>query len=315
MLRVGVGLREDERVVGDRRVRDPVLLAVQDVAVALAARVRQHRGDVGARGRLGQAEAGDLLAARLRGEVALLLLLVRVLEERERVEPDVDGDERAEGRLAALDLLAGRAPRRRSPFRRRRTPPGMTIPSSPSSAMPSMTPMSRWWLMSFSIAFGSTRSSTNWRTVACTSRCSGVSSKSTGLVYGGRLLDSDALRAEAGARPVRRERAVPHGQAERVVRGRARRIALAALARARRSRPGRRARLRRLGRATSRPAFSRRRRRRRPHRAGGPGELAAVAAALRVRPGRLHGRRVRRSRFGPRRRGTRELGRRRPRTL
>ncbi len=34
--------------------------------------------------------------------------------------------------------------------------------------------------MSFSIAFGSTRSSTNWRTVACTSRCSGVSSKSTG---------------------------------------------------------------------------------------------------------------------------------------
>ena len=37
--------------------------------------------------------------------------------------------------------------------------------------------------MSFSIAFGSTRSSTNWRTVACTSRCSGVSSKSTTLVY------------------------------------------------------------------------------------------------------------------------------------
>ena len=33
--------------------------------------------------------------------------------------------------------------------------------------------------MSFSIAFGSTRSSTNCRTVACTSRCSGVSSKST----------------------------------------------------------------------------------------------------------------------------------------
>ena len=37
--------------------------------------------------------------------------------------------------------------------------------------------------MSFSIAFGSTRSSTNWRTVACTSRCSGVSSKSTASVY------------------------------------------------------------------------------------------------------------------------------------
>ena len=31
---------------------------------------------------------------------------------------------------------------------------GITMPSSPSSAMPSMTPMSRRWLMSFSIAFG-----------------------------------------------------------------------------------------------------------------------------------------------------------------
>ena len=60
---------------------------------------------------------------------------------------------------------------------------GTTIPSSPSSAIPSITDMSRWWLMSFSIAFGSTRSSTNWRTVACTSRCSGVSSKFTALVY------------------------------------------------------------------------------------------------------------------------------------
>ena len=106
MLRVRVGLREHERVVGDGRVRDPVLLAVQDVGVALAAGVREHRGDVRAGGRLGQPEARELLAARLRGEVALLLLLVRVLEERERVEPDMDGDERAEGRLAALDLLA-----------------------------------------------------------------------------------------------------------------------------------------------------------------------------------------------------------------
>src|SRR5436853_246608 len=39
-------------------------------------------------------------------EPALLLLLARVAQERERIEPDVDGDQRAEGRLAALDLLA-----------------------------------------------------------------------------------------------------------------------------------------------------------------------------------------------------------------
>ena len=103
----GIGLREDERVVGDGRVRDPVLLAVEDVAVALAARGRPHRGDVGARGRLGQAEAGELLAAGLRHEVALLLLLRAVAQQRERVQPDVDRDQRPEGRLAALDLLAG----------------------------------------------------------------------------------------------------------------------------------------------------------------------------------------------------------------
>src|SRR5919202_1078559 len=51
--------------------------------------------------------AADLLAAGLRDQPALLLLLARVAQERERVEADVDGDQRAEGGLAALDLLAG----------------------------------------------------------------------------------------------------------------------------------------------------------------------------------------------------------------
>src|SRR5439155_22853629 len=96
---------EDECMVGDVRVRDPVLRAVEDVDVALAARGRLHRGDVGARGRLGQAKARELVAARLRNEPALLLLLGRVLEERKRVEPDVDGDQAPERGLAALDLL------------------------------------------------------------------------------------------------------------------------------------------------------------------------------------------------------------------
>src|SRR5918994_1963983 len=89
VLRRRVGLREDELVVGDGRVRDPVLLAVEDVGVALAAGSRQHRGDVRSRRRLGEAEAGELLAARLRDEVALLLLLTRVPQQRERVEADV----------------------------------------------------------------------------------------------------------------------------------------------------------------------------------------------------------------------------------
>src|SRR4051794_16199297 len=44
--------------------------------------------------------------------------------------------------------------------------------------------MSSRWAMSFSIALGSTRSSTNVLTVSWMSRCSSVSSKSTGQVYG-----------------------------------------------------------------------------------------------------------------------------------
>jgi hypothetical protein len=93
-------------VVGDACVGDPVLLAVEDVRVGLAARVREHCGHVRSRRRLRQPEAGELVSARLWGEVALLLLLVRVAEQGQRVEPDMDGDERPERGLAALDLLA-----------------------------------------------------------------------------------------------------------------------------------------------------------------------------------------------------------------
>src|SRR5262249_23244807 len=55
----------------------------------------------------------------------------------------------------------------------------MTIPRIPSSAMPAMRSMSRRCAMSFSIATGRTRSSTNARTVSWLSRCSSVSTKST----------------------------------------------------------------------------------------------------------------------------------------
>src|SRR6266511_5753835 len=60
-------------------------------------------------------------------------------------------------------------------------PSGITIPSRPSSAIPAISSRSSLCSMSFSIATGRTRSSTNARTVSCTSRCSGVSSKSTAL--------------------------------------------------------------------------------------------------------------------------------------
>src|SRR3954454_6778519 len=102
----GIGLREDERVISDGRVRDPVLLTVEDVGVTFAPRRRPHRRDVGAGVRLGQAEACELLALRLWRQPPLLLVLRAVLEQRERVEADVHRDQRAERRLAALDLLA-----------------------------------------------------------------------------------------------------------------------------------------------------------------------------------------------------------------
>ena len=77
----GIGLGEDELMVCDGCVRDPVLLAVEDVVVAFAPRGGAHRGDVGSGGGLGQPEAGELLATSLRHEVALLLLLAAVLEQ------------------------------------------------------------------------------------------------------------------------------------------------------------------------------------------------------------------------------------------
>src|SRR5207249_10780557 len=65
VLRGGIGLREHERVIGDRRVRDPVLLPVEDVRVALATCGRAHRRDVRARAGLGETEARELLAPSL----------------------------------------------------------------------------------------------------------------------------------------------------------------------------------------------------------------------------------------------------------
>ncbi len=104
---VGVGLGEDELVVGLGGVRDPVLLAVQQIgAVGLADRGGQHRRHVGSGGRLGQAEAAELLALRHRLEVLALLLLAAVAQQRQRVQADVHRDQRPEGRLAPLDLLA-----------------------------------------------------------------------------------------------------------------------------------------------------------------------------------------------------------------
>ena len=81
---------EDEEVIGGVAQADPDLRAVEDVAIAVAARRAGQLAGVGADARLGEAERRQLLAARLRHEVLLLLLLGPPLQERQRVEPGVD---------------------------------------------------------------------------------------------------------------------------------------------------------------------------------------------------------------------------------
>ena len=72
---VAVQLGPDHREVADRRVGDPVLGPVQDVAAVGRLGGRAHGGGVGAALRLGQAEAADQLAPRHLGQEAHLLRL------------------------------------------------------------------------------------------------------------------------------------------------------------------------------------------------------------------------------------------------
>ena len=86
--------------------RDPHLLAVEPVDVAVPAgrglEVAGVRADTG----FGQAEGGELLAARLRDQPALALLLGPPLEEGQRVEADMDALDDTERGVGTFELLA-----------------------------------------------------------------------------------------------------------------------------------------------------------------------------------------------------------------
>ena len=86
--------------------RDPDLLAVEAVGAAVAPGRRREVAGVGPDAGLGQAERRELLAAGLGDEPALALLLGPPLEERERVQPDVDALDDAERGIGPLELLA-----------------------------------------------------------------------------------------------------------------------------------------------------------------------------------------------------------------
>ena len=77
---------EDEEVVGDVGERDPHLLAGQEVAIAALDRDGLDAAHVAAGRRLGQPVGGDLLALRLRHEIALLLVLGAPGQERQAVQ-------------------------------------------------------------------------------------------------------------------------------------------------------------------------------------------------------------------------------------
>jgi hypothetical protein len=96
--------------VGARPVRDVGLLARDHVLLALAARARRERGDVGASGRLRDADRADPLAADRGGEPGLLELVAGQVGQGREGELRVreQGDRRSHG-VALRELLAEHA--------------------------------------------------------------------------------------------------------------------------------------------------------------------------------------------------------------
>ena len=95
----------DHRDVRDRAAGDPHLLAVQNVAVALFHRARQHAAGIRAELRLGQAEAADGFA-RLQQRQPFVFLRVRAVGvNRIHHQRALHGNEAAQAGIAALQFL------------------------------------------------------------------------------------------------------------------------------------------------------------------------------------------------------------------
>ena len=93
--------------MGQAGQRDPHLLAVDDVLIAVAAGSGSHGRHVAAGARLGEAEHGDALTARLRRQKALLLILVAPLQQRQAVQSNVHRHGCPQTRISRLQFLAG----------------------------------------------------------------------------------------------------------------------------------------------------------------------------------------------------------------
>ena len=95
--------------VGDRRVRDPHLGAVELVAVRHLLGARDHRAGIGAEVRLGQAEAADQLGLGELGQILPLLRLAAVGVDRVHHQRRLHRQRRAIAGIDALHLARDQA--------------------------------------------------------------------------------------------------------------------------------------------------------------------------------------------------------------
>ena len=104
VIALGVaGPHDDE--IGERRVADPALCAVEHPLIPVAARGRlQAAGDVGAAVRLGQRERTDLLHSAHRRQPAASLLLGAEPVDRADPQAGVHAKERRERRIGVREL-------------------------------------------------------------------------------------------------------------------------------------------------------------------------------------------------------------------
>src|SRR5215470_17609001 len=107
----GIGPREHQEVVGDVGERNPGLFAVEDVPIAFLHGRRLDRARVAAGAGFGQAVPGQLVAFRLRDEIAPLLVVAAPREQRQAVEADVHRHDDAQRRVDVFELLAREAER------------------------------------------------------------------------------------------------------------------------------------------------------------------------------------------------------------
>ena len=128
--------RVDDEQVGDRRVRDEGLRAVQHVVIAVTAGDRAHREDVGSGIRLAGAVGADQRAVAEARQIPLPLLVGAVEQDGNRVGPEM-GVDRKEEALSHACRSPGLPSPRSAATRPRPSPPyscGIGMPWTPNSA-------------------------------------------------------------------------------------------------------------------------------------------------------------------------------------